>query len=52
MLLAFLSVTITLLIAICICCYLIKYLAQQKIYYHFWTENKNKSILIIYIENE
>ena len=38
-LLAFLLIIITLLIAVSVCCYLIKYLKNKNIYYHFTTQN-------------
>ena len=44
-LLAFFLITIALLIAGSIYCYMIKYRAKQK---HFTTQNSNKSILIIF----
>ena len=40
-LLAFLLITIALLIAVSIYCYLIKYRARQKNYYHFITQIMN-----------
>ena len=46
-LLAFLLITIALLIVVSIYCYLIKYLAKQNIYYNFTTQNKNNSVLVV-----
>ena len=43
-LLAFLLITIALLIAVSICCYLIRYRTKQNIYYHFTTQNKQINI--------
>ena len=45
-LLTFLLITIALLIAVSIYCYLIKYRAKEK-HYHFTTQIQKKSILII-----
>ena len=47
-----LLITIALLIAVSIYCYLIKYCAKQKIYYHFTTKKIKQSILAVQIENE
>ena len=47
-----LLITIALLKAVSIYCYLLKYCAKKKIYYHFTTKKFKESILAVQIENE